>query len=143
MLLSKQQNNFNLSREVPRMVFVPPFLFFRCHKILGAPPYRFFFPRADNSLCSCWCRSRGPIGVALDIGLQRKARNVFCLDYLCNFYRSQVSQIHCRMTQLCLELQFSFEEFLSCCPDLSRHRTSRNLSSWSRYRYLNIIEVIV
>ena len=75
--------------------------------------------------------------------LQRSTTNVFCLNYLCNVQRSQASQVHCRMTQLCLELQFSFEEFLSCCPDLFRHRTSRNLSSWSRYRYLNIMEVTV
>ena len=143
MLLSKQQNNFNLSMEVPRMVFVPPFLFFRCHKILGAPLCSFFFPRADNSLCSCWCRSRGPIGVVLDIGLQIKARNVFCLNYLCNFEHSQASQFHCRMKQLHWELQLSLEESLSCCPGLSRHRTSRNLSSWSRHKHLNIIEVIV
>ena len=75
--------------------------------------------------------------------LQRITPNVFCLNYLCNFEHSQASQFHCRMKQLHWELQFSFEEFLSCCPGWSRRRTSRNLSSGSRHKHLNIIVVTV
>ena len=75
--------------------------------------------------------------------LQRSTPNVFCPNYLCNFEHSQASQFHCRMKQLHWELQFSLEDSLSCCPGWSRRRTSRNLSSWSRHRYLNIMEVTV
>ena len=75
--------------------------------------------------------------------LQRSTLNVFCLNYLCNFERSQASQFHCRMKQLHWELQFSLEDSLSCCPDLCRHRTNRNLSSWSRHKHLNVMEVTV
>ena len=75
--------------------------------------------------------------------LQRSTTNVFCLNYLCNFEHSQASQFHCKMKQLCLELQFSLEDSLSWCLGLSRRRTSRNLSSWSRHKHLNIIVVTV